>query len=239
MHPHLKFKIDYQKDIQTFFDFNQSAHYDSGRTLDWAFFKKYPSLKKYKDGYTLKISKKEIGNFVKNIYEKETETMKENLLKYESIWRKKEKDFYNLTDELFGKSFWPKGKYIAYPTIWGMFPRFLEDMTFQLPYKYKDKKYINVIIAHEMLHFIFYNYFYKKCPKYKKDDYDFFVWNVSEIFNVLVQNSSKWLEVFKVKTMQYPEHRKIINNFKKNILPITLTNKNRIQDLLLKILSSK
>jgi len=210
MNPKLKFKIDYKKDIQTFFDFNNSADYDNGRTLEWAFFRKFPFLKKYKEGNTLKISKEEVIDFVESVYEKEKETMRKNLSLYQDNWQEKDKEFYSLISELFDSKFWPKGKYIAYSTIWGMFPRFLKDATFQIPYKYKNRKYINVIIAHEMLHFIFYNYFYKKYPKYKKDEHNFLVWNISEIFNVIVQNSSKWLKVFEVKTMDYPEHQKII-----------------------------
>lgn len=210
MNPKLKFKIDYRQDVQTFFAFNNNADYDNGRTLEWAFFRKFPFLKKYQEGNTLKIDKKEITDFIQTFYKKEKETMLKNISLYKSNWSKKEGMFYNMTDEIFGCDLWPKGEYIVYPTIWGMFPRFLENMTFQTPYRYRNKKYVNVIIAHEMLHFIFYNYFYKKYSKYKKNDYNFFVWHISEIFNVVVQNSPKWLNVFKVKTMDYPEHQKII-----------------------------
>ncbi len=215
MIPRLKFKIDYKKDVQTFFDFNNSAHYDNGRTLEWAFFKKFPFLKKYKHGNVLKIEKEEIIDFVKSFYNKEKQVMQNNMFVYQANWQKKEKNFYGLVEDLFPNNFWPKGKYIVYPTIWGMFPRFLEDMTFQVPYKYRNKKYVNVIIAHEMLHFIFYNYFYKKYPQYKEDKYNFLIWHISEIFNVIVQDSSNWLKLFEIKTMEYPEHSKIIKELKK------------------------
>lgn len=210
MRPKLKFKIDCKKDIKTFFDFNNSADYDNGRTLEWAFFKKYPSLKKYKKRNILKISREKVVEFVESVYSKEEDIIAENMSLYQKNWQKKEKKFYNLTGRLFNNNFWPEGKYIVYPTIWGMFPRFLEDKTFQVPYKYKKRKYVDVIIAHEMLHFIFYDYFYKKYPEYKKDKYNFFVWHISEIFNVLIQNSAEWLKVFKIKTMDYPEHKEII-----------------------------
>jgi len=211
MHPKLKFKISYEKDVQTFFAFNSNAHYDNGRTLEWAFFRKFPFLKKYRKGNILNISNKEITYFVKSFYHKREKLIHKNISLYQKKWKSIENNFYNLTDNIFDDKFWPSGKYIVYPTIWGMFPRFLEDKTFQVPYRYRNKKYVNVIIAHEMLHFVFYNYFYKKYPEYKKDRYNFFVWHISEIFNVIIQNSSKWLKVFKVKTLSYPEHQKIIN----------------------------
>jgi hypothetical protein len=215
MHPKVKFKIDYKKDIQTFFAFNNEADFDDGRNLDWAIFRKYPELKKYKKDNKLDISKKTVSDFVKSVYLKNHFIINKNIALYRENWLKIEKDYFLLVDELFNGWNWPKGKYIVYPTIWGMYPRFLEDKTFQIPYKYKKRRYINVIIAHEMLHFIFYDYFYKKYPKYKSNKYNFFIWNISEIFNCIVQDSPKWLKNFKVKTMPYPEHIKIINQLKK------------------------
>ena len=214
MHPKIKFKSDYKKDIKTFSCFVRDAKYDNGRTLEWAIFRKYHSLKKYKINKTIKIKPKEIELFVKNIYQKNKSLIKNNLSVHKTNWRKKEKTFYALVKKLFQDKFWPKGKYIAYPTIWGMFPRFLNDKTFQIPYKHKNKEYVNVVIAHEILHFIFYNYFFKKYPKYKNDKFSFLVWHISEIFNSIIQNSPQWLKIFKNKLKTYPEHKKIIAKLK-------------------------
>ena len=99
--------------------------------------------------------------------------MIKNMSIYQKDWLMVEKNFHCLVDELFCGHKWPKGKYIAYTTIWGMFPKFLEDKTFQIPFKHKNKRYVIVVIAHELLHFIFYDYFYKKYPKYRLDKYNF------------------------------------------------------------------
>lgn len=95
-----------------------------------------------------------------------------------------------------------------------MYPRFLDDKTFCVPYFHKREKYINVIIAHEMLHFIFYDYFYKRYPEYNESKYNFFVWHVSEIFNSLIQNSKEWLDVFCEEIITHPEHNKIIKKIR-------------------------
>ena len=58
MHPKLKFKIDYKRDIETFFAFNNEADFDDGRNLKWAILRKYPQFKKYKKNNKLDISKK-------------------------------------------------------------------------------------------------------------------------------------------------------------------------------------
>ena len=215
MYPKLKFKINYKRDIETFFAFNNEANFDSGRNLKWAILKKYPQFKKYKQGNTLNINEDIVKKFVESIYLKNYCLIKKNLSIYQKNWVNIKRNFYLLVDELFYQRSWPKGKYIALPTIWGMYPKFLEDKVFQIPYKHKNKKYVSIIIAHEMLHFIFYDYFDKKYSKYKSNKYIFFVWNISEIFNNVIQNSPGWLKIFRIKSIPYPEHKKIIKKLQK------------------------
>lgn len=229
MHPIIKFKIDYKKDLYTLNGFLRDSAYDGGRNLDWAIFKKYPEFKKYKK----ERLKKEIKNFLPIYYNKNKKEIDRNIKLYKNNWQKIEKKYYFLVDQLFSQKFWPKGKYIVYSTIWGMFPRFLEDKTFQIPaFKYKKIRYINVIIAHELLHFIFYNYFYNKYPKYKKDKYNFLIWNVSEIFNSIIQNSPSWFKIFKIKSMVYPEHKKIIIKINKKYKNKKIIIDDLIKDIL-------
>lgn len=215
-YPNIRFKIDFKKDIQTLRAFVRDAKYDGGRSLEWGIFRRHPRLRPLlRNRKRLPLG--EIKKYVLRAYSGCGEIMKQNLVRYEKNWRVEERKFFELTDDLFGVSEWPKGKYIAYLTIWGMFPRFLDDKTFQIPFRHENKKYVNVIIAHEMLHFMFYDYFYKKYPRYRPSRHNFFVWHISEIFNVLVQNSPAWLRVFKEKTLVYPEHRAIIAGLKKKI----------------------
>jgi len=212
-HPKIKFEIDVKKDVNTFFDFSTDAEFDGGRNLKWAILDKYPVLEKYFKGLVFVGEKSFIDLFVQEQYEKNKKIMEENLKAAEKDWQKIEESFYRLTDRLFSSSVWPEGKYIAYSTICGMYPRFLEDKTFQIPFNPKDKKCVNMIIAHEMLHFIFYDYFLEKYPEYKAED--MFAWHVSEIFNVIIQNLPEWLEVFEIPAMAYPEHEKIIAEIQK------------------------
>ncbi|MBU1557717.1 hypothetical protein KKC45_02040 [Patescibacteria group bacterium] len=214
MQPKIKFKISVKKDIDTLLAFTRDANFDGGENLNWAIFRKYPQLKKHYDNNKI-TNQKELEKFIKDKYKKEKEITEKNLSIYEKNWRKIESKFFKLSDELFEKKYWTKGKYTAFPTIWGMFPRFLEDKTFQVPYKYRKKKYVNVVIAHELLHFAFYEYIFDKYPKYKADKYNFLIWNTSEIFNEITQNSPKWLKVFGVKTMGYPMHKKIVKKLEK------------------------
>jgi hypothetical protein len=209
-YPKVSFVLDAKVDVSAFFCFVGDAQYDGGQGLGWAVFQKYPSFRKMFDGPVFTGKKTDIEEFVRKQYERYGAVVGKNLSLYEKNWRMKESRFYSLADELFPSGFWPKGKYVAYPTIWGMFPRFLDDKTFQVPCRWKNKRYVNVIVAHEMLHFIFYNYFFHKYPQYKGDEYEMLAWHVSEIFNAVVQNSPAWLKTFGLESMAYPEHESIV-----------------------------
>lgn len=198
------------KDVSTFFAFCDDAPYDGGRGIRLAICDKYPIFRKWFENGRFLGRRADVVRFVKKQYLTYASQIKINCTYYERHWRMKEEKFYELTRELFGDYPWPKGKYMAYPTIWGMFPRFLEDKTFQVPYRFRNKKYINVVIAHEMLHFLFYDYFYTRYSQYQSDKYDMFVWHVSEIFNSLVQNSPQWREFFELPSDVYPEHEDIL-----------------------------
>jgi hypothetical protein len=211
-YPKVKFVISKKKELETFLAFlNESKYWDNKREMNWAFYKPHPKLKILKQKNLSSLEKKSIVvRYINFYYKGNLEKIKKGVLKTKKDWQSKEKHFFNLVDEIFKNHSWPKGKYIAYPTIWGMYPRYLKDKTFQFPYHHKKENFIPVVIAHEMLHFIFYNYFFKNYPHYKKREYDFFVWHISEIFNVIIQNSPPWLKIFNTHVQTYPEHRKII-----------------------------
>ena len=214
MNPKVKFKIDARKDLKSLKAFISEAGFDDGRNLEWAIFKKHPALRSViKNGKDVNYAFLE--RYIAEIYKTNKKAISVNFNRYETNWRKQEKKFFALVSDLFPDTRWPKGKYIAYATIWGMFPRFLEDKTFQIPARYRSKHYVSVIIAHEMLHFIFYERIRRKYPQYKNPEHSFLVWHISEIFNSLIQDSPTWLRVFKKKTMPYPEHKKIIAKIRK------------------------
>jgi hypothetical protein len=220
--PKVTFEISQAAELRTLIAFAKDAKYDHGQSLTWGIFRRHPELKKLIAGPAHlplpKIKKYIRGDYVKN----EAEFRKDAAI-VEKQWRKKEKVFFKMVKQEFGDARWPKGKYIAYFTIWSMFPRFLDDRTFQVPFRHKRKEYINVIISHEMLHFMFYEHFYEWHPEYRNPKYNYFIWNISEIFNVLIENSSRWVRVFKRKTMSYPEHDAMIRTLRKQIHGKTLS----------------
>ncbi|MDZ7798288.1 MAG: hypothetical protein U5L76_01570 [Patescibacteria group bacterium] len=235
-YPHLKFRKNAKKDFESLCLFVDEAKYSEGRNLNWAVFEKYPHLKKYfninKD-YKIK-NQKMLQNFIKQNYQSRGKGMDKALKKHKRNWQKVAPNFFFLVDEIFKKREWPQGKYIAYGTIWHLYPRYLEDKTFQIPFWHSKAKYILVVIAHELLHFMFYDYFYKRLAKYHSRRYNFFVWHISEVFNNLIQNSSAWLNCFKMRSLIYPQHKKIVNHIKSTLDKKSEWNLDDLVDLIIK-----
>ena len=224
MKPKIIFKINKSKDVRNFHLFLIDAEYNRS-ILNWAFFKKYPELKSHinENGVSFSVDDEFVKKFVDDYYSCNRILIKKDMANYQKLWSFKKEEYFELVGLLFDPIYWPKGDYTVYATMWGMFPRFLEERSFHVPVIYKKKSYIPVVIAHEMLHFIFYNYISINPLKFRKEEDSFFVWHLSEIFNSIVQNSEPWFELFQVKAQIYPEHRKIIdvlNRKKKNTAKI-------------------
>lgn len=224
------------QDFITLRAFVKDAKYDNGRNLDWAVFNKYPQLKtQFNKNKHYKIKdEKTLLHFINGEYRAKRTAMDRAMTQHEKRWKKIAPYYFSLVDTLFGGRRWPCGKYIAFGTIWGMYPRFLEDKTFQIPFWHRTPRYVSVVIAHELLHFMFYDYFYAHYPKYRHPKHNFFVWHVSEIFNTVVQNSPAWLNRFKLKSLGYPEHKKIVTRISRVFLRRNIWNLDMLVDEIIK-----
>lgn len=235
-YPNVTFRKSAKRDFETLRAFTKDAKYDNGRNLNWAVFNKYPQLKTQfdKDKYYRMKSAKTLRHFINEIYRVKRTTMDLALIKYRRRWIKIAPHYFSLVDALFCGRKWPRGKYIAFGTIWSMYPRFLKDKTFQIPFWHRTPRYVSVVIAHELLHFMFYDYFYTRYPKYRRLNDNFFVWHVSEIFNTIVQNSLVWLSCFKLKSLGYPEHGKIVMRISRTFYRRSTWNLDTLVDEIIK-----
>ena len=87
--------------------------------------------------------------------------------------------------------------------------------TFQFFYK-KPLADAIYTIAHELLHFIFFDFIKKKLKKEAKHLSEDQVWDLSEIFNVVVLKSPRYLHIVNQKfVIPYPDHRRYIHQFEK------------------------
>lgn len=156
-----------------------------------------------------------INKYFDEYYKKNRKDLQERLLLFRKEWRKIEKSFFNISELLFNGFPFQEGMYIAYLSIIDCNPRFLESKTFQVFYK-KDINNAIHTIAHELLHFIFFDFLNQKLSKESKVLSEEKIWDLSEIFNVILLK----LDVFKgfidkkvIKS--YPDHEKYLVSFEK------------------------
>lgn len=129
-------------------------------------------------------------------------------------WAKIETKFYRLTNKLFEGHEWPKGKYSGYASIYHMFPRYIDKRIFFFPYS-KNKIDPIRVIAHELLHFIFFDfikskYGIKENEKFKNQD-PRYLWRISEAFNTIIENWQPYKDIldYNERRKPYPECQQI------------------------------
>ena len=144
-----------------------------------------------------------INKFVDDYYQEHETELETILTDFENSWQGCKEGFYRQVNKIFKNHLWPEGKYICYLSIFDCNPRFLRDKTFQVFFQHPQG--ICSVATHEMLHFIFYDYVEKKFPEAVTGIGKDKLWEVSEIFNVLV------LPDFK----PYPDHVQLIPQYEK------------------------
>lgn len=88
-------------------------------------------------------------------------------------------------------------------------PRFLESKSFQVYYKHRQGT--NHVIAHEMLHFVFFDYLHTKESEFNSKVAEHTIWLLSEWFNDLVLELPEFAKFRQHSKDSYPE----VNEFSK------------------------
>lgn len=112
--------------------------------------------------------KKAIHLYFNHYYRLHRAAMSRSIQRLRQAWYKREKEFITVTKKFFGGFQFPKGKYIAYASIINCNPRFLDSKTFQFFYKKPVADAVHTI-AHELLHFIFFDFVEKNLRTRLKD----------------------------------------------------------------------
>ncbi len=228
----INFKLSKSQDLKVAMDFIKEASFSGGQNLEWAFKKLHKPVFVYiQKNQGVKEIKSFIAAYLDEYYSKHINDLKIDIIGAKRSWLKVEQQYLSLLKALFPKYKLPTKIVKAYITIWGMYPRDIGHLTFWIPSTYKPISYVNVTIAHELLHFAFYDQFYKQYPKYKNGKYNYFVWQASEIFNSVVQRSQEWLSVFKMPNLGYPDQEKLVNKLSKEYIHDIDANK-LIKDIL-------
>lgn len=168
----------------------------------------HPHLGKAKRSENVSERKKIVNAYFDEFYRGHKQELRESVIFFRREWRKKEKDFFNISKSLFDGFEFKQGMNICYLSILDCNPRFLESKTFQMYYKKNVNEAIHTIV-HECLHFIFFDFVDSKFAEQSKMISDEAMWDLSEIFNVVVLSSERFSNLIKREVIKpYPAHKK-------------------------------
>ncbi len=209
MSPKLTLKIDIDADIENAVAF-LTRNKDNAKMVRWFF---PEELHYILDGnFSRKEQKKIIEAYTKSIYALRRKEIDIRLKQVKEDWQRVGKDYFSIVDRIFKKFPWPKGRYVGYVSIFNMYPRNIEAKSFFFPYIHSTPQKHNEVIAHEMLHFIFFDYIEKTYGinedfKFKNKPREY-VWEVSEVFNNVIEDWEPYKKIIKSKPFLY--HGKVV-----------------------------
>lgn len=209
--PHVNFEINKDMDywvLEEFLTFNPEDNFSNNILLS------YPKLKEAE-----KLNKDSKNLFFKNYVD---QLYIDNEIKLVDIKEKTQKSwdliegiFLEKVQNLFDGHSWPDGAYVGFLSLFNCNPRFLDNKTFQVYYKHPEG--LVYVSAHEMLHFMFYDYL-EKNPDLTKNVSESVVWDLSEIFNVVVLERPEFVEIIgNSRPRPYEKHETQITKFRELI----------------------
>ncbi|MBU1871134.1 hypothetical protein KKF17_03400 [Patescibacteria group bacterium] len=212
--PKLKFKFDSKFDLEIAWNFYNSPKYAG---ID--FWKK--GALQYHDELKV-IEKKQrkkiyLSDYVASLYKQHKDEFEYRRKEIEALYKKKGQQFFCETEKIFKNHPWPKGKYIAFLSIFDFCPRFIDDKTFFI-FMYDNDKGILFTIFHEMLHFIFYDYCLTKYPRIFKNQSTEggSFWELAELFNSAIQQTPTFVKLHgQIDGIGYPELKSKFKEAKK------------------------
>jgi hypothetical protein len=195
-YPKLNFKYSVNTDVKNAIDFINSDH-----DIEYKNWFLPEALRFVLDGKFFQAEiKKILREYTRVFYYINEEEIKYGMQDAIKQWKKVEKKYYFLVEMIFKNHPWPQGGYTCFPSIFNVFSAWENSRVFCFPYKKIGETDAKRIIAHEMLHIIFFDYVkvkYKitKQTKLKGKDQSY-LWQVSEIFNAVIENWEPYAKIF-------------------------------------------
>lgn len=195
-YPKIKLVEDAKRDAQLGVDFVRLHHKGRSRKhLSW--FLPDELLDVLKKKMSAKVRDKRVRLYALRQHRTEHLKISRNLKEIRKDWKRVEERYFRLVDKIFKKHPWPTGKYTGYVTVFWMYPRNIKDKTFYFPYRHRKPHYANKVIAHEVLHFMFFDYIEKKYGiDWGKEKGYGYLWKISEAFNTTMENWAPYKKLF-------------------------------------------
>lgn len=155
---------------------------------------------------TKKPTKQVVSKYADAFYMEHIKALEHTRAAFEKTWQPAEKKYFTAVEKVFGKAHTPKKGYRTFLSVVDCNPRFLETKSFQIYWKHKDG--VRFVVAHEILHFFFFEYVKKYLPKLYTHP---LLWDVSEVFNSVVLIDPMFVKAHGVKRIvAYPAHRRYL-----------------------------
>ena len=157
-------------------------------------------------GFSPKERNKIVRKHTNDTFRDREQEIKKAVNKARKSWKLIEKRYFDLVNKIFKNHPWPEGKYTGFVSCFRMYPRNIKEKTFFFPFYHAIPKFSNTVIAHELLHFIFFDYVknnhgLRENAKIKGKNNNY-VWQISEVFNSVIENWESYYKIFKVKTLR-------------------------------------
>ncbi len=219
--PEIKFGLSKESDINIFLMFwkaGKSVHPD----LDY--------LLEIKDEEQVR---KEVEKFVDQFYKSEESGIAEKFQAGQQEWQNLAPIFFDKVNKFFHGYAWPqipnkenRDQYEAWGTIWHTYPRQINNQRFAVPVNPKfNTPNMPSVVAHEMLHFITYDYLQKKygLKSSEAGDADNTFWQFTETLNALIEEDEMWQEF--MYNGRQPDRKPECEEMYKKMKPIWDQNK--------------
>lgn len=207
--PHINFEIEKDMDywvLGEFLTFNPDDNFSNNILFS------NPKLEEARELYD-GAKNLFLKNYVDQLYVDKESSLIEVREKTQKSWDLIENVFLENIQNLFNGHSWPDGAYVGFISLFNCNPRFLDEKTFQVYYDHPEG--LVYVSAHEMLHFMFYDYLEKNLDL-SKNISESVIWDLSEIFNVVVLERPEFVKITgNPYPRPYEKHENQISKFRK------------------------
>lgn len=207
--PKLQFSSNHELDQQMAWVFFQDPLIGGENFWETRVLTLHPDLKRISGENDPQMS---LSVWIEDEYRKKNDWITLRCAQTSQAWSATQAKFEQATKGVFGDFPWPNGSYHAYGSLFGFCPRFLDEKTFQVClFDSTDARLF--VVAHEMLHFIFYAYAQKTFPELfaSLDTESGVFWDLAEIFNAIMHQTEAFVDIHGViEQLGYPAHQEAI-----------------------------
>ncbi|RJQ25101.1 hypothetical protein C4577_06395 [Candidatus Parcubacteria bacterium] len=200
--PVVTFGLDQEFDTDKIYMFLKRKEHRAGAPFQQEILHKHPQLKGVETLPDKEMEAK-IKEYVEGVYQKDGGILEPLIPQVNNEWGKYAPIFFAEVGKLFKGLPWPPGLYRGLLSISQPYPRYLDCKLFQIPISSRGDSWLKVT-AHEMLHFIFYEYvrqrYTPQLPNTIEEEmnrllsgkFSFPLWELSEIFNGVMLISDRF-----------------------------------------------